>query len=509
MKLWRIALSLAAVTGVPSSASAAWHEASTTHFVIYADENPDKLREFATKLEKFDSAVRYARAMQDIPPGPGNRLTIFVVANVGEIEKLVQRKGENIAGFYQGRATGSIAFVPRRVGSGAKTDLDTDIVFFHEYAHHLMMQELDRPYPAWLVEGFAEFMSTAFFPKDGSVGLGAPALHRAHSLLSQVQIPLERMLAGNYGKLDTDQHASLYSRGWLLTHYLNFEPSRRGQLSTYLSGIARGDDPLAVARSSFGDLKTLERNLDAYLNRRKMTYLPVSAARLKIGMINVRPLSLGAAAIIPLRMRSKRGVNRQTASPLANQIRAIAVKYPQDPFAQVTLAEAEYDATNYGAAGAAADRALAAEPKHAEAMIYKGRVAMELAEKSGKDGDWKEARRWLMAANKIDTEDPEPLMLFYQSYLRQGEAPTANAIAALHYSSRLSPQDLGLRMNSGLQYIRDGKLAEARLAIAPIAFDPHGGGFSAAARQVLELIAKGDAKAALKVRPPTEADQAD
>ena len=47
---------LAALAGPP--AAAAWHKASTAHFIIYADESPDKLRAFATRLEKFDKAVR-------------------------------------------------------------------------------------------------------------------------------------------------------------------------------------------------------------------------------------------------------------------------------------------------------------------------------------------------------------------------------------------------------------------------------------------------------------------
>lgn len=503
MRILRHALLMAAsVTALGGTAEAAWHQASSTHFVIYADEKPERLREFATRLEKFDKAVRLARSMQDNPPGQGNRLTVFVVQNIGQVQKLSQTKDPYLAGFYTGRATGSLAFVPRRAGDGSKTDLDPETIFFHEYAHHLMMQDLNRPYPEWMIEGFAEFMSTAIFEKDGSVGLGAPALHRGYSLFADVQIPLEKLLAGNYTKLSAEERASLYARGWLLAHYLTFEPSRKGQLATYLDGIAKGDDALVAARQAFGDLKELDRNLGGYLNRKRMAYLPIAASRLTIGPINVTPLTAGAAAILPLRMQSKRGVDEKTAGPIANQIRAVAAQYPDDPLVQVTLAEAEHDAGNLDAAWAAAERALKADPKSTEAMIYKGRVMMERAEKSGTDADWKEARRWLLAANKLDTEDPEPLMLFYESYVRQGEPPTANAIAALHYASRLAPQDGGLRMTSAMQYLSERKLDEARLEIAPIAYDPHGGSYAAAARQVLELVSKGDVKGALGIRAP-------
>lgn len=505
----RPALLLAAsVCGLCGSAEAAWHEASSTHFVIYADEKPERLQEFAIRLEKFDQAVRFARSMQNHPPGPGNRLTVFVVSSISQVQKLSQMKDRDVAGFYTGRATGSIAFVPRKAGDGSKTALDPETIFFHEYAHHLMMQELSQPYPEWMIEGFAEFMSTAIFERDGSVGLGAPALHRAYSLFSDVQIPLNQLLAANYGKLDPERRASLYARGWLLAHYLTFEPTRRGQLEAYLKGIAKGDDALKAAETAFGDMRQLERDVEAYLRRRKLSYLSVPAARAQPGRIDIRPLSEGAAAIIPLRMQCKRGVDEKTAGPIAQQVRDVAAKYPNDPLVQVTLAEAEHDAGNLDAAWAAAELALKADPRSTEAMIYKGRVMMAKAEESGADADWKEARRWLLAANKLDTEDPEPLMLFYRSYARQGERPTANAISALHYAARLAPQDGGLRMNSAVAYLNERKLDQARLEIAPIAYDPHGGEFAASARRMLELVAKGDVESALGVSTP-EAEATD
>jgi hypothetical protein len=50
-------------------------------------------------------------------------------------------------------------------------------------------------------------------------------------------------------------------------------------------------------------------------------------------------------------------------------------------------------------------------------------------------------RPYLIAANKLDTEDPEPLYEFYRTFLSEGSADR-NALAALHYASDLAPQDL-------------------------------------------------------------------
>jgi hypothetical protein len=89
-------------------------------------------------------------------------------------------------------------------------------------------------------------------------------------------------------------------------------------------------------------------------------------------------------------------------------------------------------------------------------------------------------------------------MLFHEAQIRDTGRPTANAIAALHYASDLAPQDLGLRAQSAFQYLRDGKLAEARKALAPVAFDPHGGNYARMARDAIDRIDAGDGKGAEK-----------
>jgi hypothetical protein len=88
-------------------------------------------------------------------------------------------------------------------------------------------------------------------------------------------------------------------------------------------------------------------------------------------------------------------------------------------------------------------------------------------------------------------------MDYYEAYAREGVAPTANAVAALHYASDLAPQDLNLRMNSALAYLAEEKTKEARQALLPIAYDPHGGDFAKLARRMMDRIDAGDAKGAL------------
>jgi len=486
---------------LPSPALAAWHEARTRHFIIYADKKPAALAAFATKLEKFDRAVRQVRVMSDPAVGDGNRLTIFVLSNDNAVRKLIGDKSGRLAGYYIGRASGPVAFVPGRTdGAGDDEALQADTVFFHEYAHHLMMQALDKPLPKWLVEGFAEFLSTARFPKDGSVVLGAPAMHRSWALYNREGgLSLESLLASDH-KIKTDeQEESLYAFGWLLVHYLTFDPARQGQLARYVDAIARGTSPSAAAQATFGDVKRLNRDVTSYLNRATIKAHVIPPEQLRTSSPEVRPLSPGASAVVMLHAQSRSGVDEKNAESLAAQIRAVAGRFPGDPMVEAALAEAEIDAGHADAAEAAAARALAADPRNTGAMVLKGRALVARAGSAGADSDalFNSARAIFIAANKVDTEDPEPLMEYYNSFGEQGERPTPNAVAALHYASNLAPQDLGLRLSSAWRYIVDGKLAEARQALIPIAYDPHGENLAELARRMLVKLDAGDAKGAL------------
>lgn len=484
------------VLAAPAMANATWYQASSKHFVIYADQKPEDLYEFAEKLEQFDQAVRKVRRMADPPVGDGNRLTVFVVNGVEAVQKLHRGHDSSVYGFYVPRYVGPLAFVPRRAQEG-RGGLSSDSVFFHEYAHHLMFQQFNEAFPNWYVEGFAELFGTPKFNDDGSVTLGTAPLHRAYGLFSSEGLTTQQVLEAQPARMDAAERESIYGRGWLLTHYLTFEPSRRGQLARYIGLLTKGQPMGQAATDAFGDLKQLDRELYGYVRRRKLTAVTVDGHSLSIGRIDVTPLAAGAAEVIQWRMTSKRGVDQAIAQKVVVKVRQIAARYPADALVQASLAEAEYDVHDYKAALAAADAALRADPRLVEALTYRGRALVELAKTRDAAGSYVKARQAYLAANKIDTEDPEPLFLYFESFLEEGKEPTKNAIAALHYASVLAPQDDGVRFYSATAFLQDGQLAEARMELLPIAFNPHGGEGAEVARGAIAKIDAKDGKAAI------------
>ena len=504
MRLLLVWVALAFASAVP--AHAAWNEASSKHFIVYADLSPRVLSDFSSRLERFDQAVRLLLDMDDPPVGEGNRLSVYVLPTDTDVQKLAGDTTGFIAGFYTGRATGSLAFIAKRNGHG--DEVGAEGVLYHEYAHHLMMQQLDHSYPEWYVEGFAEYLSAPIFEHDGSVGIGAPP-QRDWSLLSERSLPTSEVLGESYGditKLPKEQRQLLYERAWLLVHYLFMEPTRQGQLARYLAAVANGTPALKAAQDAFGDLGRLEQDLNRYSNSSTLKYFKIKAAKITAPRVDIRPLSPGGAQAILLHGKLKLGRSPEETAVIAEQARAIETQFSGDPLVEDTLSLAELKTEHASAAEAAADRALKADPHNTEAMILKADAIVNRARDS--DGDQRkalfdEARDIYIAANKLDTEAPEPLYEFYESFLREGIRPTDNAIAALHYASDLAPQDLNVRMNSAIAYLNEGKPKEARSTLTVVAYSPHGGGASQVARRMIADLDAGKTRDALfELRQP-------
>jgi tetratricopeptide (TPR) repeat protein len=478
----------------PAPALAEWHEASSAHFRVFADDDAESVRAFATRLERFDKGMRVLHSLPDLDRGPANRVTVYVVDDSVAVQRLIGGRA-GVRGFYIPRASGSIAFTPRNPGNSSHAgadELDAQVILFHEYAHHFMYQNFVGPFPAWFVEGFAEFNSTARIGKDGGVRFGIPANHRAQELMNTRGSSVESLFS-SFGQRGP---AGLYGRGWLLTHFLRFERSRNGQFNAFLAALNAGQPSEQAARSAFGDFRKLDSELRSYAKQPRLPGVDIDPQALPIGPVSVRQVSPGEAAVMAFRMQSDRGVDTGQAKALVAGMREAAAPFPADPAVQAALAEAEFDAGNHDEAEAAADRALAVQPANIDALMYKARVSMAKA-RAGGAAAWKEARRRIAAANRIDPDAPEPLIRFYQSFLFEGVAPTANAVTGLLRAFELAPHDRGLRVIVGRQYLIDGKPAEARAALAPLAFDPHGGERAKAIQTVLAKLEEGGPAAAL------------
>lgn len=489
----RFVITLLAAIGFSAAAIAAdWKRADTHHFTIYSDGRESQLQEFATEVEQFDSLLRFLFKKPTVEEP--NKLTIYLVRNADSAGDLL---GSNsVAGFYSSRLDGSFAVATREYG-GRDEDLSGRRVLFHEYAHHFMFRNFSQSFPSWFVEGFAEYVSTAEFDKDGRATFGKPAAHRAREIQYFDNVNIERLLGGR--SLDENLPA-FYGWSWALTHMLYSREEGFGdKLAPYFAGLNAGKEPLAAAEDAFGDLGKLGRQLRGYV-RRSMAYYPLPKPLPFRDALNITEISDAEGETIALTMRrlggdrlksTRRDLLKHTASAGAG-----AEAFYQLAEAEYTLAhrnsagEARY---NFGAAHVAVDRSLALDENHVKARVLKGKLLLEPFDHDEDNADpalWAQAREQFLAANQTEPLAPAPLYHFAQTYIRQSE-DNEMINPALAVAFERAPEVREVRVAYAFDMARLGQYDFAIRLLEVLANNPHGDGGT---REIIESIEEMKAK---------------
>lgn len=497
-----LATILAILAAPITAAHAEWIEGSSKHFVVYANDTPAHVQTITTNLERFDKAVRTVLKLKEPEVSPEARVTVFVLATTSEVQKMLGDKNGNVAGYYKNDGPAPISFVPK--SSGGESGLSPMTILRHEYSHHVMRSSWgDVLFPTWFSEGFAELFATAKTTSDGGIIIGAVPTYRAYGIDRMNDMPVERLTSGPPDYKDGLQAQEFYGRSWLLTHYLIFDKDRAAQLAEYISAINAGK-PTKEAEAALGLNNSLDIKMNRYGARQTLPSAALSASQLPIGEVTTRVLSPAEAATISVQMRSKNGVDEKLAKEVVALARAAAAPYPNDVAAQNALAEAEYDSGNYAAAEAAADRALATNPKSIHALVYKGMAQTAAAEKAGTTDPaiWNAARRWYLAANKLEPIYAYPVQLYYESFLAAKQVPTRAAKDALLYAYQLAPQNPAVRLEAARILIDDQKIKAARIALEPIAFSEQPSPLVDSAKKAIKALDVNDGAAALEAIKP-------
>ena len=142
-----LTFALLALLAAPGAARAEWLEASSAHFVVYTNDSEQNARTFSEQLERYQKAMSVVTGVTLPDPSPSNRVTVFVVRNIDQVQKLAGNN-PNVGGFYIPRAGGALAVVPR--GEEHKGELYFGMItLLHEYAHHFLISQSDFPMPRW------------------------------------------------------------------------------------------------------------------------------------------------------------------------------------------------------------------------------------------------------------------------------------------------------------------------------------------------------------------------
>jgi len=492
----RVGIGCFAAVGVmvATPADAAWRKFETPHFIIYTESNDKRATELATGLENIDGLMRMATGLP--MSSEAVKVRIYEMADEGEVQAAMGTDNEGIAGFYTSNVLGPYAVTLRKAYAAGGNFTDK-IVLHHEYAHHFMLQYFPAVYPPWYVEGFAELIGATKDLPDGKVAYGWPAKYRGDDIATN-WVPISDVLLKSPEKV----HMDWYGQGWAMTHFLTFSKERAQQLRRYLSALTAGKSP-AQAAAAFGDLAALNREAHAYIVRGQFDYKPVKVPIQQPVIQRVSPVAAAEAALIPetialsdddlneYRKAGDRERERKHRQDNLERIRRKAAQYANDPFALYLLAQAEKIGGNAAAAEQDVDRLLAVQPSNANGLSLKSLLVAQRAMKTpapARSQVAAEARRLAVAANKLDPDNPQTYVAYYQGFKAAGGEVPANAVEGLAVAVEKLPGDTGVRQMLVDEYAAEGHYGAAIATLVSIANSPHESPLRQAAREQMAVL---------------------
>jgi tetratricopeptide (TPR) repeat protein len=390
----------------------------------------------------------------------------------------------------------SISFAPKLTSTGAEDwsgisgqfpqneiafCQSADSRLYAGFAQNYLMTYFPAAYPRWYLQGFGEMFGT-MQAGDGFVEYGhlPPGYWQVMDWYNAY--PVEQILDGRYltGKRSWTPH-----HAWKLAHLLYFSDEWKPRLLAYLDAKARGEDD-ATAVQALGDPGALQQALNAY-RRSKLQYerldFPAEHApepvvrqltRAEAGLIRGR-LELGARIEVPAEGARDYSTALARRANWLERLRDNAARFPNLIEHQLLLAEAECRSGNPQECLAAAERALAQSPNDSRATLLKGTALVQLAVQAPADERkrrLKDARSFIVKANRMDPVGILPLIAYYNSFEEAGQKAPDVAVDGLFKIVASAPAAPGPRLKLGEELVERDLEAEARKTLLPVAKGP-------------------------------------
>lgn len=486
-RIFRNAALAAATLGLSLAgpAWADWRRAESQNFIIYSRGSEGELRDYARKLETYDFVLRAREGRTG--EESFRKLPIYLVGGRAQFEQAVGPL--EAAGVYY--VTDEDIFAVAIRGDGEETLL-------HEYFHHFSHQSGRlTAAPGWLIEGLAEYYMTADIRSDRVV-IGGISEGRAYALNNLAQLSWTDMLTRRPTEFRREEAvAAFYAQSWLLTHWFLSDPQRRDQLNAYVLDLAGGADPLEAFEARVGlDVDALDQTMRRYRSARRLTGIGYEFQPVPVE-VEITRLPASADDLLLLSQRLKVGTPTDQRAALADQVRRIAARHADDPFAQLQLGHAELHFGDADAGEAVLTTLLEREPENVEALQLMATRRMAQARDTDQDPArlLSQARAFLARAYAVDEYDYRTLNMIADT--RQGVAgyPNDNDVAVLEQAFALAPQLGGTGVRLAQAYMVRDRFDEAIALLRPIANAPHGGRLGEYAQRLLA-----DAEAG---RPPS------
>lgn len=496
---WLAACCLAVCGGWAHAAD--WWRAESEHFVLTSDADEASIRDYLRRLEalhQLTTMMMGASQEQGVAP----RFEVYAMRGLRRLTTVGPQFSEGVAGVFTLCQDGSVAFSGSFGLSRASGPDPSLVILQHEVAHQLMFRHARIGVPAWYVEGFAEFLATAF-EQDGKMEVGRPKQGATWSL-KQDWLPFDQVLKpvrkGAY--TNTDEQArlhSFYAQSWLLTHYMLSDSERTKRFNAYFERLGKGEDPVAIFEPEVG-VAVADMNLRLREHLRAFPVLRIGLPARSAPAIKLERLPGGSDEPVLEAAVLRTCPSQAHGKTLLNALRDQRRQGGDSLLLRLALARAELLFGEPAAADALLKAVLAAEPESFEAQHLMGRLKAKLAtslEGSAQDDARAEARSHFFKAYRLKKNDAPNL--YHLSELLWLQGPSDSLLNAARGARILSPGVPAYVWNEARVMLAAGDREGAVRALTPLTSNPHAPEMAAKSRDLIESLRAGqDTKAVLE-----------
>ena len=468
-------LAAAFLFAMPAPASAEWRRAESDRFVVYSNSRESVLRDYVQKLETFDWILRHRLGLPQNQL-PARKLPVYLLESPREFTQVFPTRENGVVAAYVATEEDIFATAIRSRG---------DDMTLHEYAHHFMYQNAPAAYPAWLVEGFAEYMMTARI-NDREVEIGGFNANRIAWLIYSDWIPIGELLSKQPHEVRSGAHEdTYYPVAWLLTHWFMSDTERSRQLQTYIAAVGNGVDPVEAMQTATGLAPfQLRRILTDYMKERLRIVRYISD--FPRAEMTVTTLPASADDLLLIGQRLNYGVRADRVESTVAEVRRLAARHPDDPFALLQLGHAELHFGDPVAGEAVLTRLLEREPANVEALQLMASRYIQMAhEANDSDALMRRARGYLSRAFAADDANYTTFILLGRTREGAADYPTENDLATWALAYTIAPQLSSARLGYASALMQVARFDEATILLRPLANAPHGGQTAAVAQRLL------------------------
>jgi hypothetical protein len=485
-------LGLSACLGVSAHAAESWVRAESEHFVITSSTTEAKTVSYVQKLEAFRTLTNML--LTGAGGGAEAKFQIYLLDDPEQMKVVRPNFSDNVGGVYFHCSESSIAYAKAPGYSQQQDNLTT---LFHEYAHHVTFQHARSYYPAWFIEGFAEYLSTAY-PARGSISIGESSAMRNYTLGKENWIGFDKILDPKF-RIDGDKNADtrtiwrFYAQSWLLAHYMLSDPARTKALYAYFTAVGGGADPIASWESATGiKIDTLKRVLQRYSEN--MLFMNVPLDDYPESSIRVTRLPKGSEQYVLKGSLLTTCPTWEYGKALLAGIAAQKTTLAGDPQYRLELAKAQLLFGELGDAETALTEIHAARPNDFDVNYLMGRVRFaqsERAEGAAKSERMDQARAFFIAAYRANKLDAANLYYLARSFSNKPNFPDANVLNAADSAHYLAPAVWEYALFDFSVNLLSNRRDKAAAVLAPMGNDPHNPAQAARVQKALDAIKAG------------------